>query len=219
MCIYHDDMVELMGGDIRTSTSPLKHLMGYQDFHQADGSDLICEVIAVEVNMIGKDDDDREVEMADWTTIACAVFNADSNTPGCPPKRLSGPWLRKMLYAATAPEENPTLYIGEKKTDITSRDMLPRIRPDLVRPPVFLRPPLTVQWVQDQQSGMWYPLPEFSQQGITPKHVRFVPSVTRLGPAAVGFPAGFPASGPTAEPAGSPAGGPATGPGSGPAYP
>ena len=65
MSIYHDDMVELMGGDIQISTSPLKHLMGYQDFHQADGSDLVYEVIAVEVNMLGKDDNDREVKMAD----------------------------------------------------------------------------------------------------------------------------------------------------------
>lgn len=71
-----------------------------------------------------------------------------------------------MLYAATAPEENATLYIGEKKMDITSRDMLPRIRPDLVRPPVFLRPPLTVEWVQGQPSGMWYPLPDFPNKGL-----------------------------------------------------
>lgn len=86
--------------------------------------------------------------------------------------------VTENVIRRNSPEENAALYIGEKKMDITSRDMLPRIRPDLVRPPVFLRPPLTVEWVQGQPSGMWYPLPEFSQQGTTPKHVCVVPSMT-----------------------------------------
>ncbi|KAJ5108323.1 hypothetical protein N7456_004998 [Penicillium angulare] len=75
MTIFHDDMLDLMGGDAEGATAPVDYLMGYESFSNADGTTRHAMIIAVEVNMNGTDKDGNKLLMSDtWSSIPCSVF-------------------------------------------------------------------------------------------------------------------------------------------------
>ncbi|OQE19176.1 hypothetical protein PENSTE_c016G03879, partial [Penicillium steckii] len=165
MCIFNNDMLNLMGGDVQFSTAPFKHIMGYQSFGTASGRQFVAKIIAVQVNMMGFNEFGNSVLMTDWTTIGCAVFDQNEQAPNGPRNRLNGPWLRKALYTGTAPTLFPSLFVGLNKGDLTAGDMLPAIRSSQRAAPEFLRPQSGVGWRQDPLSGLYYPGPDRRVQG------------------------------------------------------
>ena len=197
MIIYNNDMLSLIGGDSKQTIAPRRHTMGYHTFSSAAGSDIHAKIIAVQANIVGVNNQGASAFMGDWTTVCCAVFDEDENTPGGPTNRLNGPFLRKTWYTATAPERNPRLYVGANKSDLTANTMLPALTAAERTPPRFTRPDSNVGWVIDVFTGLYQPVEDAFQTGRLPPGAGAGPSgagSSKAGPSGSGSAGAGPAS-------------------------
>ncbi|KAJ6007868.1 hypothetical protein N7540_011844 [Penicillium herquei] len=170
MAIGTADQYALMGGDAEISFAPLHHLMGYLVLGQADGSQRVFKTIAVQVNMLGRDDKGNSRHMLDrWTSVACVVY--DDPPPPAPPvsHRLSGPWLRSMFYVASAPEYPHHIYAATTKSALMENAMLPIIPAYRIAEPDWRRPLFGAGWNYDWGERKWVPHP-VEEQGRIPPH-------------------------------------------------
>ncbi|KAJ5901553.1 hypothetical protein N7495_002081 [Penicillium taxi] len=139
MLIFRDDLEILQGPpppDILPGQSrvPFEQVMGLAYLGDASQQNTATPIYLVEVNMynlrVADDgDENRRFLKDEWTPIRCAVNQTvDSITEdGQPRQRLSGPWMRRQLYQATAPEpeRDRHAYISTDKNDLM--DILPDI--------------------------------------------------------------------------------------------
>ncbi|KAJ5633553.1 hypothetical protein N7528_001395 [Penicillium herquei] len=161
MAITKTDMEALMGNDMAISFAPMHHLMGYMVTGQADGSQRVFRTIAVQVNMMGRNNAGNQQLMLDtWTSIPTIVY--DDPPPPAPPvsHRLGGPWLRCMFYVASAPEfPYHHIYAATTKSALTERGMVPIVPADEITEPDWRRPQYGAGWNYDFTARKWVPYP------------------------------------------------------------
>ncbi|KAJ5829815.1 uncharacterized protein N7525_008068 [Penicillium rubens] len=105
MTLYEGDIQNIMG----TSTVE-PPVMGLTTASLVDGSTMINPVIEVEVTVL----DYQRRMMTEWVRVQCNVLRGWRDTG----HRLDGPWLRQVLYTASAPRNNDRLYIASDYPDI-----------------------------------------------------------------------------------------------------
>lgn len=178
MMIYVDDMRKLMGIEANTEDWPFNHIYGYETTELAGSNEMIVLMIAVEVNMRDRmlpapgapADVQPKFMRSTWETIACQVVpDLNAVVPGEPEKaRLNGPWMRSMLYTATAPERPRRTYVSTHKSGIWKKDVLPIIDIENVEKMVFPRPEMRAGVGIDPATGMRVPFPITTMRGDRP---------------------------------------------------
>ncbi|CAG8900440.1 unnamed protein product [Penicillium egyptiacum] len=106
MSVYEGDLRRIMGESQVEST-----VMGLNTTTIADNSRMTSPVVEVEVTIL---DNDRK-RLTRWVRIQCEVYRGWC---GENDNRLDGPWLRQLLYTASAPRNNDMLYIAYNNPDI-----------------------------------------------------------------------------------------------------
>ncbi|KAJ5721220.1 uncharacterized protein N7483_009154 [Penicillium malachiteum] len=174
MAITNIDQTASMGNDAAISLAPLHRLMGYLVVGQADGSQIVFKTIAVQVNMVGRNDNGDPQYMLDtWTSVACVVY--DDPPPPAPPvsHRLCGPWLRSMFYVASAPEFPPHIYAATTKSALMESSMLRVVLASRITEPEWHRPRYGAGWNFDTTTGKWTPHPIEGPGRIPPHTERY----------------------------------------------
>lgn len=154
MTIYHSDMLMLMGDDPSYFDAPFNQLMGYSDARLADGTIRIYMCIALEVKLMGNLNGTTGPLRDKWTKVMCAVINEQSPPVRTPP-RLSGNWLREILYVGTAPCKPRTVYVTESKDDLNAS--LPTLTSDQIEEPSFIPPRIGAAWSADDANMRYRP--------------------------------------------------------------
>ncbi|KAJ5692442.1 hypothetical protein N7462_001865 [Penicillium macrosclerotiorum] len=176
MMMYKDDMDNLMGTTGATD-SPWDHIMGFDMFRGAIGEPAMNLLLAVEVNICAKGLASnllpgRTPLKTSWMTVPCCISAAQSTwLDGTPKTRLSGPWLRQMLYTATAPEfpGSPSrMYISTTKSGLSGRNMLPAHSIATAVPLQFEQPQWGVAKVADPGTGRVVPFANKAIPGRVP---------------------------------------------------
>lgn len=88
---------------------------------------LNLPTVRLEVNIIGPDND----ELLGWVPLQCMIKPGDRQSDGM--ARLSGMWLRHMLYTGTVPDNRGLLYVSNTKRGLF-KDM-PRVNARNAQPP------------------------------------------------------------------------------------
>ncbi|KAJ5365932.1 hypothetical protein N7517_008818 [Penicillium concentricum] len=106
MTLYAGDLQHIMG---RSTGEP--QVMGLNTVELADGRLQTGPVVELEVTILDTD----ERRMTKWVRVQCQVDRGWSNGLN----RLDGPWLRQMLYTASAPRgEDDMLWIANSYPQI-----------------------------------------------------------------------------------------------------
>lgn len=82
----------------------------------------------LEVNII---DADYEPLLDKWVPLQCLVKDGDQESDGMP--RLSGMWMRHMLYTGTCPDNRGLLYVSNSLGGLISE--MPVVKAKLAQPP------------------------------------------------------------------------------------
>lgn len=106
MSVYEGDLQNIMG---RSTVEPT--VMGLNSTTMADGRRLTTPVVELEVTIL---DTDRR-RMTRWARVQCQVLRGWC---GEGDHRLDGPWLRQLLYTASAPRDNDMLWIANTYPEI-----------------------------------------------------------------------------------------------------
>lgn len=88
---------------------------------------LNLPTVRLEVNIIGPDNDG----LLGWVPLQCMIKPGDRQSDGM--VRLSGMWLRHMLYTGTVPDNRGLLYVSNTKKGLF-KDM-PRVNARHAQPP------------------------------------------------------------------------------------
>ncbi|CAI7601149.1 unnamed protein product [Penicillium glandicola] len=110
MSIYEGDILNLMGTSTVEPT-----VMGLNTVEMADGTTMTGPVVELEVTIL----DNERRRMTRWVRVQCQVYRGWSNGT----QRLDGPWLRHVLYTASAPHDNDMMWLANTYPDIM--DALP----------------------------------------------------------------------------------------------
>lgn len=130
MLMYKDDLFLLNGtpADLQYDY-PWQFMHGFEEFIMANDETFTTLISTVEVQLFqgNANEPGWEVMLLDWTAIQCAFnLNKTSESPsGGKRTRLGGPFLRQMLYTATAPDGNDNLYLSTHKEGLMDDAMLP----------------------------------------------------------------------------------------------
>lgn len=146
MSIYRDDVYGLMGNEYDIRDWPLNHVMGYQDFLNADGTLSSAEVVlALEVNMYTTNSQNNKVLMRDeWVSVPAAVFNSDRFGDGSVSDRLAGPFIYNTFWIGSAPTRRKQLFGSDIKSGLGR--LLPSVATDQTGSVVFNTPHLGAAW-------------------------------------------------------------------------
>lgn len=125
MTIYEGDLAILRG---RSSIVP--SIMGQQELVFANQSASFLPVIELEVSLL---DPGTRQRVTTWARVQCNVFKGYANSES---SRLDGPWLRYMLYTATAPRNDNRMIVGNVYSDVIN--LLPNTDRLLPRPPAYM---------------------------------------------------------------------------------
>lgn len=129
MTLYRDDY-ELMAGPLADpatmTTGPTADMnqtlrvhcrpciLGFNTFVSVGGPPSVYMIVAVKVNMPGQWSNEGYAKLV-HSRITAAVTPFRRGAPDAPEVRLSGPWLRHMLYTATSPDNSHRLLVANQK--------------------------------------------------------------------------------------------------------
>ncbi|KAJ5512104.1 hypothetical protein N7463_001656 [Penicillium fimorum] len=100
MSLYAGDLQNIMG---KSTAEP--QVMRLNTVELADGRNQTGSVVELEVTILDTD----ERRMTKWVRVQCQLNRGWSNRVN----RLDGPWLRQMLYTASAPrDDDDNLWIA-----------------------------------------------------------------------------------------------------------
>lgn len=118
MSLFPDDVVQLQSG---STEPPWPQIMGVTNISSVVGEVGFHLVIAIWVNMFNKPCSDKTRESylpgGDWVAQPATVSEKGPLEGGCT-ERLSGSWLRDILYSATAPEIPGNVYFYRNVGDL-----------------------------------------------------------------------------------------------------
>lgn len=106
MTVYEGDIQNIMG---TSKVEPL--VMGLHTTTIADNSTMTSPVVELEVTIL----DNERRRLTRWVRIQCEVLPGWCGTGD---SRLDCPWLRRLLYTASAPRNNDQLYFASSHSDI-----------------------------------------------------------------------------------------------------
>lgn len=116
-------------------------VVGFFDVEDASGGSTIKLAIVVEVNMRAYDPRNmntvRPYMKPKWDKILCTVDDQNEHDQGAPSVRLNGPWLRHVLYTASAPDNLHKLVVSTHKTGLTKVKTVDHTK---AKPPRFPSP-------------------------------------------------------------------------------
>jgi hypothetical protein len=111
MTLYEGDIQNIMG------TSQVEPpVMGLHTTTLADNSTVTSPVVELEVTIL----DNERRRLTRWARIQCDIMQGWC---GIDDSRLDGPWLRQLLYTASAPRNDDRMYIAHNRPDII--DIIP----------------------------------------------------------------------------------------------
>ncbi|OQD94474.1 hypothetical protein PENVUL_c140G05631 [Penicillium vulpinum] len=106
MTLYEGDIQNIMGSSALEPT-----VMGLNTVEIADGSIQTGPVVELEATIL----DTHRRRMTHWVRVQCQINRGWSGGVS----RLDGPWLRQMLYIASAPRiDNDTMWIANSHPEI-----------------------------------------------------------------------------------------------------
>ncbi|KAJ5101168.1 hypothetical protein N7456_007220 [Penicillium angulare] len=200
--IYWDDMLTLQGADSVDARhkNPLPNIMGYHPFANAGRHCEVLLVIAVEVNLpivsflpgLARAADPGDILTGEpkeptqkihgkfvrdgWEDIMCAVYPRCSvpDAPGESRPRLNGPFVRQVLFTATAPpckpRWEPRRVFGVRKDAAFATIPNPDIRN--IAPPWVIRPRYAAQDWYNPESGEIEAKVDRLRRGTLPREAR-----------------------------------------------
>lgn len=121
MLLFHEDLVE-----IQQACGDLANYLGDITSRTANGP-MACSNYRLEVNVI---DEDYEEILDQWVPLTVTVKPGSRQSNGA--DRLSGMWLRHLLYTATCPDGKGRLYISKSRNGLVTE--LPSVKPDEIDP-------------------------------------------------------------------------------------
>ncbi|KAJ5180250.1 hypothetical protein N7492_003460 [Penicillium capsulatum] len=186
-CIFHDDMIKLMGQDPdgEHDHAPFKQVLGYSAVRNADGSRRAMLCVYAEVNMYNasRGVTGRRLMVEKWVPVGLFVDVRNSEGPNGPRERLSGRWFRHVLFTATAPETAQDMYISTHKSGLTEKKALPSIKREDVKPPPLVRrnAGAVIREVLDTETGQSHSevRPDPTQKGRLPEDKTTLKTVSR----------------------------------------
>ena len=147
MSVNKIDIVRLHASYIASGAhpnTPMPPLAGAILTELADGTEIPRNILLLDINLSNRFNLTNPQApwgyvLPRWTTIQCAVV--PEHPSGQNPIRLSGPWLRKMLFTATVPDRSNGLLVFDEQPGIGLLhhhcNNVPK-DPNLRVPPAFL---------------------------------------------------------------------------------
>lgn len=118
MMLSKQDIVKMHASHLSNGgrpTTPMPPLAGAAEMILADGTEAALNILLLDINLANPKAPTGYI-LPRWTTIQCGVV--PDNPSGGQPKRISGPWIRKMLFTATVPNGRNDFHVFDTQPGI-----------------------------------------------------------------------------------------------------